>query len=202
MQHTSVANAVLFFSINPIFSVLLENIFLKEKVTQREIISLIIAVFGVSIVAYYDFNFSYDNLFGDILSIICAFFFAAYFLIGRVVLRRIDGLHYMMSVYISAAFFSLLACIFFSVPLFDYSLRNWTCFTSLAIIPTILGHTCLNLSLKEIKASTLSILTLTEPVMAAFGAYIFYNESIEPVSILGFVLITISAVLILQKKAT
>ena len=38
--------------------------------------------------------------------------------------------------------------------------------------------------------------------MAAFGAYIFYNESIEPVSILGFVLITISAVLILQKKAT
>ncbi len=115
-------------------------------------------------------------------------------------MNEVRGVHYMLLVYMSAALVSFIACLIFQVPISDYSSRNWICFISLAIIPTILGHTFLNFSLTEIKASTLSILTLTEPVMAAFGAYIFYGENITLVSVIGFTLITISAVLILQKK--
>ena len=200
VQNTSVANAVLFFSLNPLFTVLFENIFLGEKITKKELMSLSLAFSGVAVVAYHDFSFSYEHLYGDFLSIVCAFFFAAYFFIGRVVLKEVRGVHYMQVVYMSAAIVSLVACIIFEVPIFDYSNRNWICFISLAIIPTILGHTFLNFSLTEIKASTVSILTLTEPVMATFGAYIFYGESINSVSVIGFILISLSAVMILRKK--
>ena len=202
VQNTSVANAALFFSMNPVFAVLLESLILRERITKRELLSLGVALSGVIVVAYHDFNFSMEHLYGDVMSIICAFFFAAYFLIGRVVMKEIRGVHYMMLVYLSAAFFSLLACLIFEVPILDYSKRNWICFVSLAIIPTILGHTFLNLSLKEIKASTLSLLTLTEPIMATVVAYFVYGENITLVSSVGFVLISISAFLVLtgQKK--
>ena len=137
----------------------------------------------------------------ETLSIVCAFFFAAYLLIGRIVLIEVRGAHYMLVVYMSAAFISFITCLILEVPILDYSSRNWLCFISLAIIPTVLGHTFLNFSLTEIKASTLSILTLTEPVMAAIGAYIFYGENITLISVIGFIFITISAVLILQKSS-
>ena len=73
MQNTSVANAALFFSMNPVFAVLLESLILRERITKRELLSLGVALSGVIVVAYHDFNFSMEHLYGDVMSIICAF---------------------------------------------------------------------------------------------------------------------------------
>ena len=51
-------------------------------------------------------------------------------------------------------------------------------FPALAIVPTLMGHSLLNLCIKWVSTSTISVAILLEPVGAAALAYLFLGESL------------------------
>ena len=75
--YTSVANAIIVLYTWPIFTVILSIIFLKEKVSRRQIFLLFISFIGIIVVyAGHELSFDNDDFKGLTAAICCAFFYA------------------------------------------------------------------------------------------------------------------------------
>jgi drug/metabolite transporter (DMT)-like permease len=64
-------------------------------------------------------------------------------------------------------------------PLYPYPMEDWIIFISLAIFPTLLGHSVFNWVLKWLSASVISMSILFEPIGAAILAYFILGETLH-----------------------
>lgn len=69
----------------------------------------------------------------------------------------------------------------------------------LALVPTLGGGVAFNAALRRIPASSASIVATLEPVIATFLGWVFFNERLEPLQLVGAGLV-LAAVVILQGK--
>ncbi|WP_129632594.1 DMT family transporter [Candidatus Oscillochloris fontis] len=79
----------------------------------------------------------------------------------------------------------------------DLPLNGWLILLMLAIIPTLLGFGLYNTSMNYLSASIANLLATLEPAMTAVQAYIFLDERMSVIQIVGS-LIIILAVFIVQ----
>ncbi|WP_456329593.1 EamA family transporter [Archaeoglobus sp.] len=82
--------------------------------------------------------------------------------------------------YSSAAFFSLLACLLTSQPIFGYSVSTWIYLVLMALIPMLIGHSLLNYLLRHMEVLPVTASVIGEAVGAAILAAIFLNQTLEP----------------------
>lgn len=186
IQHTTVANAAILFSIAPILTAIGSRFFYQEKINRGVIVAMIAGVIGVLFTGVGDFSFEARYLYGDFMGILAAIFFALYFLMGKKVERFADFFVTMPLVFLAAGFVSLICILALSLPLSGFSTVTWGGLLSLGIFPTIIGHGLLIYSLKFFKSSTVSTLTLVEPVLAGLGAWLFYGEAPFVYALLGY----------------
>src|SRR5690606_23105812 len=111
--------------------------------------------------------FSREHLYGDVLALGAAVLIAVYLMIGRSVRNRVETLRYMNVVYASGALVLLVVCLATGQALVGFAPREWWNFLGLAFVSTLLGHTLLNWLLGWLRASTVSIFFLGEPVGAS-----------------------------------
>ena len=71
---------------------------------------------------------------------------------------------------------SLVWCLAAGVALTGFAPNVWLGFVLLAVVPTICGHTVFNWLLGYLRADTVSIAILAEPVGAAALAFLFFGE--------------------------
>lgn len=176
LNHTSVASSAVLVTTQPIFIVLIESTFLKKRPSKNFLVGLSIAALGSFLIGFGDFRGAEFALIGDILAFLGAAMAAGYFLIGGEVRSRINILPYILTVYGISSVFLLLFTLAARVPLFDYSLYNYSLFLLLAIVPTLIGHTAFNWLLSEVKASLVGVTILGEPIGSTILAIIFFNE--------------------------
>lgn len=69
--------------------------------------------------------------------------------------------------------------------LIDYNSSDWIYFFLLALIPTILGQSIINMLLKSLGATTISVGIIGEPVLAIILAYLFLGETITSFQFIG-----------------
>jgi drug/metabolite transporter (DMT)-like permease len=189
VQTTTVANAAVFFSINPVMAALGGLIFFKEKVGWRLGAAIGLGMAGVGVIGLDDFNISREHFAGDLWAVVCAVLFAGYFLIGRRLRRTMDTGVYVAAVYGIAALLSF-ACLFaLRLPVVDYGSQTWLCFVLMALVPTMIGHTSYNYALKYIPVGWIAVATLTEPVFAGVVAFFAWGEGITWKVALGYLLI-------------
>jgi drug/metabolite transporter (DMT)-like permease len=196
VQLTTVANAAIFFAVNPILTALAARYFLGERLTARRLFAAALGLAGVAVIGLGELQLSLDSLAGDGLALFCSFLFTAYFLLGRRLRREIDARAYVVGVYGTAAAVSLLAFIVLGLPAFDYDRRTWLCFVLMAIVPTIIGHTSFNVALRYLDASWISTATLSEPLLAGFVAYFAWGETIHGAAAGGYLLISLSVLVL------
>ena len=87
--------------------------------------------------------------------------------------------------------------------IYDYNgfpKETWAALLCLALVSQILGHTLYNWSLQWIKAGTVSIALLGEPVGAILLAWLFLSEGISLQQGIGGFLILLGVFLIATKK--
>ena len=95
---------------------------------------------------------------------------------GRYSRARLGLLGYVVPVCTVATVGLLLLCIGTGASLTGFPLRVWIGFLLLAIIPTIFGHTVFNWLLGYVRADTVSVAILAEPVGAAVLAFLIFGE--------------------------
>jgi drug/metabolite transporter (DMT)-like permease len=103
----------------------------------------------------------------------------------------------MTLVYGIGAFMALLFLLPVGAPLVGFNTKTLIGLVSLAIFPTILGHATLIRSLSFFKASTVSALTLIEPVFAGVVAWMAYGEALKNFTFLGYAFILIGQILLI-----
>ncbi|MFS0780444.1 DMT family transporter [Bacillus sp. 1P06AnD] len=185
LRYTSVASSTVLVTIQPIFAFMGAFLFFKEKISMKGLLSGLIAVAGSFIISWGDFKVSGMALFGDILALIACGLITAYLLVGQDVRRRVSLITYTLLVYTASTVTLLVYVLFSGQPLMGYPAGDWVYFILLALIPTLLGHTLFNWSVRWISATTISMAILLEPIGAAILAYFILGEKIMATQVIG-----------------
>lgn len=185
LNHTSVASSVLILTLHPIFIFIGSYFLYQEKFSSGIVISLIIVLFGGSIIGWGDYEFGDVAFYGNVLAIIGTIAFAMYLLIGKETRKNLSLMTNTYIVY-GVGFLTVFSySVMTSQPFVGYDLKNWGLFLALAIIPTFLGHNLFNWALRWIRSSTVTTGIVFEPIVAAILAYLVLKETIHWHQLLG-----------------
>jgi drug/metabolite transporter (DMT)-like permease len=196
VQTTTVANATLFLSINPVITAVAAYLLFGERASRRLAGAIALGIAGVAVLGGNDLDLEPGNLAGDGLALISSVLFTAYFMAAKRVRRVLDARVYVTAVYGIAALFAFAVLAFTDDPIFAYGPRNWICFGLMAVFPTMIGHSSLNTALKYVDAGRISAFTLVEPLLAGIVAAVAWGERITPLVAVGYVLICGSVLMV------
>lgn len=176
LSYTTVAASVLLVNTAPLFSIAFSRFFLREPLSASVAAATALGLGGAGLIAYGDFRGDLGSLKGAALAVAGAATLAGYHVAGRALRAAIPLGAYLLGAWAtSAAVLGLLAAAA-GTPLHAFPVRTWAAFLGLAIVPTLLGHGLVNLSLRSLPAPTIGLFLLGEPLSAAALAAIFLGE--------------------------
>lgn len=174
-EYTSVANSVFIVTTQPIFVAVFGYLFLKERLHTFLIWGILSASLGSIIIGLGEFSVLGSSL-GNFLALLGAIMAAGYLLVGRSLRQSLPLSFYAATVYGISALILLVYNLVVKAPLVGYTPSTWLYFLLLAIVPTVIGHTCFNWALKYVPAPLVAISILGEPVGATILAYLLLSE--------------------------
>lgn len=173
---TLAAQATLIVNLVPIAIPFFLHSLVGERINRTEIVGTVIAIAGLILLTAGDALAGTGNLFGNLLGFASMLFFAWYLALGR---RNRDFPTlwlYVIPVYLQAGAICLAA----AIPWFDTfalrSVREWSLLVGLAVLPTLLGHSLLNFSLRHLRGQVVSLCNAGQFVFAGVMAYFLFNE--------------------------
>ncbi len=193
LEYTSVLISVVLVTTTPLWSALLELIFLRARISRLTLIGLLIAIAGGIIIslpaADETLRLGNNPLFGGLLAVTGAIAMAVYLVIGRKVRENLPLLPYIWLVYSSAAVFALFAVLLTSTPITGYSNQGYLWMILVSLFPQLIGHTSFNYALEYLSATFIGIVTQSEPVGSAIFAFFIFQEIPRPSQIFGSLII-------------
>ncbi|MFD1415177.1 DMT family transporter [Oceanobacillus jeddahense] len=177
LNYTSVASSVVLISLQPIFAFIGTYFIFGERFSSGAIISIFIVLLGGLIIGSGDFQLSGDAMYGDMLALLGAIAVTIYFLSAQHVRKNVSLITYTFIVYGISVVILTLFNIIRQENFFSYPADHWWIFIALAIIPTFLGHSLFNWSLKWLSTSTISMAIVFEPIGASILAFLILNET-------------------------
>lgn len=195
LNFTSVASSVVLVTLQPLFAFIGTYLFFKEKVSKIALCSGGIAITGSMIISWGDFRISGLALFGDLLSLAACAMITAYLLFGQGIRKRHSLTLYTFIVYGISSLTLFTYCFIFQYSLVPYPMTDWYNFLLLALIPTLLGHSLFNWSLKWVSTNTISVMILFEPVGSIILAYYILGEKMITSQVVGGGIILMGIVL-------
>jgi len=128
---------------------------------------------------------------GNFLALLGAWTVAGYLMIGRRLRAKVDLIPYIFVIYsVSASALILYMLIAGETPL-GYPQITYLWILLMALIPQLIGHSTYNWALRYLSASTVAVITLTEPFGAAVLAFIILGEVPVMGVMIGGILIVI-----------
>lgn len=200
VQLTTVANAAIFFAINPVITATAAHFVFKERLTPRLLGAIGLGLLGVAVLGWQDMSLAPQHLPGDAAAFVCSLLFTLYFLLGKTLRRKLDTGVYVAALYGVAAVVSVVAMLVLSQPFTGYTDRTYLCFGLMALVPTILGHTSLNHALRHVDAGRVSAATLSEPALAASVAYFAWQEPLSSQAVIGYAIVCASVLVLVSER--
>jgi EamA-like transporter family. len=110
---------------------------------------------------------------------------AGYLLAGGISRRGLGIIEYGVIAYAASAVLLLVASTAGGAELWGYGATTWWAIAGIVVGPQLLGHTVINLVLKDIDATTVSIAIMAEPIIASALALVLFDEVPSLVAIPG-----------------
>ncbi len=200
VQETSIANAMVLYSVNPVFTAMGAYIFFQERVTLQLAIACLFGIAGVFVL----FNGSmsaapsalHSDIWGDVWSVLSAVFFSGYILTGKHVRRKLANSAFASAAYLQTAVYAALTMWIVGTPFTGHPATAWWTFFALAVVPTLGGHAIFTYCLNHLSVNFMSCAKLIEPALAAGAAIWLFNEPLTTHGVVGFIL-TSASVLVL-----
>lgn len=200
LRFTTVASSTAILTLEPIF--VLVGAFLLHGVrsSRTSLIAMCIAIVGAICIGWGDFQFSGQALKGDVLSFIGTIAVALHMLLGKSLREHISAYVYSFLVFLFAGLTLAVTNVYKGESFTGYPLKEWGVFFLLAIVSTIFGHYVFNWLLKYMKASSVSMTVLGEPLGASILAYFLLGETITTMQLLAGCLLLIGVALFLRSN--
>lgn len=200
LAYTSVASSVVLVTTTPLWVGLLSPVFLRERLTARLWLGLLVALLGGTLVGLSEAcNFAGGTLqcflmadffqgkvfLGNLLALAGAMLAAGYMLVGRKLRANLSLVSYISAVYSTAAFFLVVFALISGQKLAGFSGSTYLWMVCLALFPQLLGHTSYNFALGYLPAALVAIAVLAEPVGATLLAIPVLGELPTLLEIVG-----------------
>ncbi|MEK7356070.1 MAG: DMT family transporter, partial [Bdellovibrionota bacterium] len=205
VKETSVANATLLFSLNPVTTVAGAWLMFRERLTPHLAIACALGFLGVAVLLgekWLDASLPAPNtsFYGNIWSLLSAACCSGYLLTGKRLRLKLSNATYASSIYLQTAVYAAVIMIFVGESFVSYTPTTWWMFVALAVFPTLLGHAVFTYCLNFLNVNFMSCMTLVEPLFAAIAAYYLFSEPLSRFAAVGF-LLTCASVLALYWPA-
>jgi len=173
---TLAANASLIVNMVPIVMPFLMHFLIRERLTRGEYLATAVALLGVTVLAGGDYRFDPAKFQGDMICVVSMLLLATYLALGR---RNRDFPTiwlYLVPLYTVAAVMCFLVSLTMVSPLAVETAWDGLMIVGLALVPTVMGHSILNYSMKHIRGQTVSVANLGQFIFAGIMAYLFLSE--------------------------
>ena len=185
----------------PLFTVILECLISKKRISRRWGLSFMIGAAGIVLLtlgqrpAATTVTHSLLPYLGVALGVIAGLSYAAYSWVARYLIeQRVGSKSAMASMFGIAAVLLLPTLVVTGQNLFATP-TNAGVALYMAVIPMFVGYLCFSYGLRYIAASTATLITLLEPVVAVLLAVVIVGEWLSPTGWLGIPLIMLSLLL-------
>ena len=189
IRFTSVANATLLANFAPIFVALGGWWFFRQGVGLTFLLGMGTALVGTTLMVGTSFQVSAQHLWGDVLGLITAVFYAGYILSVKRLRGEFSAATIMAwgGAVTSAAL--LPVALLSGEHLLPSSSLGWRPLIGLALISQVGGQSLIAYALAHLPAAFSSLTLLLQPVMATIFAWLILNETLGPWQALGGVLV-------------
>jgi drug/metabolite transporter (DMT)-like permease len=180
---TTVSSAVLLVSTTPIFVAVAARLMWADRLSKIGWCGICLATVGTVIVAGADLGGS--SLTGNVLAVVGAAAGAGYALGGQVARRTVGVIEYSAVAYAVAAIVLAVGAAVTGTPFTGFDRVTWQAIAALTLVPQVLGHTLINITLKDLHATVVSVTIMAEPIIAIYLAYVLFDESPSLLTIPG-----------------
>lgn len=175
LHYTSIAASTVLVNMQPVFAVCLAALFLRERTHAGRLVGIGLACVG-ALGVFLDAGPDTGQTFGNLLALAGAAAAAAYYVVGRQLRQVLSVWAYTARVYSVAAVTLLAIALAIGAPLLPTTNADWGLFVAMALVPSLLGHTLLNWTLRWLPAPVTNAAALGEPLFAAILAYLCFAE--------------------------
>lgn len=200
VKFTSVASATALVATQSVFSGIIAAVS-GRRLPRLAWIGMGLAVVGSALIAGADFGVSLRALVGDGLAVCGGFFAAGYVTAGAVARRRMSTAAYTTICYTVCALGLLLACLLGGQPLSGYPARAWLMIGLVTVCAQLLGHSLINVVLRSMSATMVSLAILVETPGAALIAFVWLHQRPAAWALPGLVLLFAGLVIVVRARA-
>ncbi len=196
----SVAMVSMLLYTQPVWTIIFGKFMLKEKVTKRKVLAVIVAMTGIIALLSPWQAESMPNIKGVLSALLAGIFLSLWFIFGRK--SGISKNHYLTTTFGSVFFTSMwlliaypLISTFFHEPMFRLSFELSPKLLLLFIfgfVTMVIGISLFYKGLEKVEASKAGVIALLEPVSATILAAIFFAQPITIPILIGGALILAS----------
>lgn len=178
-----VVNASLIVNMVPLVMPFILLMMLREKPTLLEFIGTVTSIAGLLLMTAKDASLDPQFLLGDITCFASMLFFAVYLAIARQNTKTFPSLWiYITPVYLIAGCLSTAAGLFLGEHNGRIILwKEMTLVLCLGIIPTVLGHSMLNLAMRKLRGQVVALANMTQFIFAGLLAYLIPQIGETPI---------------------
>jgi drug/metabolite transporter (DMT)-like permease len=166
LSYTSIASSVVLVTSHPAMVAVLSFVLWRERLNRIAMIGILVAFTGLLVINFGGFSPGSSVSKGNLMALAAAGAMAVYLLVGRHIRERVDVLSYLSMVYTVAAILLLAAAVLAGESFLGYSAKTYWMLALLGLVPQLIGHTSLNLAVRRLPATLVSVAILGEPVGA------------------------------------
>lgn len=170
------ANASLIVNMVPVVMPFFLFALVGERLTKGELLGTLVAAAGLAVLAAKDFDISREFFVGDAVCFGSMLLYAFYLALARRNRRFASIWLYLVPLYYFAGVCCLVGSLPFGSPIRPYSQREVLVALGLGLIPTVVGHSVLNYSMRHLRGQLVSLVNLSQFAFAGLMGFLFYDE--------------------------
>ncbi len=200
LEYTGAANAMVLENTAPFFVLLFLYFFADTPVTRVDVLATILAIFGVFLTVFRDFQGGGEPLFGDLLEIGAGLSWAVFLVSSSRAMRNststAERLNFLFGIFVCAGALLL--------PLAAFSLQTPTAkdvifLILLGVLPTAMAYYLWYEAAVRVSTLTATLMFAASVVFTFINSALFLGAAITPIAALGAILI-VAAVFLTTKK--
>ena len=187
----------------PTLVIIISKLFLKEKISSKQILAILITYFGVFVTFWGELQYNDDTVvLGGFFVFLSALTYASY-IVGSGWLIPKFG----VVVFTAYAMIVSSVCVIVHYivtdrnSIIDYDYQVYLLSFMMAIVSTVIPSFLVSLAIKKLGASNFSIIGSVGPISTIVLAYLFLDERLTGVQILGAIIVIVGIVIVSRNKS-
>ena len=176
LQHTTIANAMLFVGLQPLLAPLIARPLLGERLDLWEKGACLLACVGMFWILGRQLSCGREQLPGSIVALGSAFLCACYFVLSRKYRANQHALLFSVPVYLTAALVQALAGFVLDQGIFVGAVGTRWAILGLILLPTVGGHTLAIYLLRHVKSQLITLSIPAQFILGTVAAIFLFHE--------------------------